>query len=171
MKRHHADSMIVQEIRPIIFGIEDSLVSTLGVVVGIAASGAGRRDVLVAGIILVVVEAISMGSGEYISSKSEEQVRTGANDHLPIQNGLVMWVSYMVAGIVPLSPFILFPTSFAIPIAITLCALVIFSVGAWKARISLRKTSPLRSGLEMLFVSVGAGLIGYLLGVIAAQFK
>ena len=171
MKRHHDQSILVKEIRPIIFGIEDSLVSTLGVVVGIAASGAARRDVLVAGIILVVVEALSMGSGEYISSKSDEQVRTGANDHLPIQNGFVMWVSYMAAGGVPLFPFIFFPNSTAIPVAITVSALVIFSVGAWKARISLRKTGPLRSGLEMLSISVGAALIGFLLGQIASRIS
>lgn len=57
-------------IREVVFGLEDSLVSTLGAVTGIAAGTGNSFVVILSGIVLIFVEALSMSAGSYLSSKS-----------------------------------------------------------------------------------------------------
>jgi len=61
-------------IREIVFGMEDSLVSMLGAVTGVAASTHSTTLVLLTGSVLVVVEALSMSAGSYLSSKSAKEL-------------------------------------------------------------------------------------------------
>lgn len=65
---------LLSRIRDLIFGLEDSLVSTLGVVIGVAAGTADRSVVILSGLVLVAVEAISMAAGSFLSSKSHRQM-------------------------------------------------------------------------------------------------
>jgi len=61
-------------LRSIILGMNDGLISTFTLLVGVAAatlSSAGNAIVILTGIAAMVSGAISMGLGEYISSKSE----------------------------------------------------------------------------------------------------
>ncbi len=62
-------------IRSIILGLNDGLISTFTLLVGVAAatliSTGGNTIVILTGIAAMVSGAISMGLGEYISSKSE----------------------------------------------------------------------------------------------------
>ena len=60
-------------IREIVFGLEDSFVSTLGAVTGIAAGVQNGEIVLLSGVVLVAVESISMAAGSYLSSKSAKE--------------------------------------------------------------------------------------------------
>lgn len=60
--------------REIVFGLEDSFVSTLGTVTGIAVGSGDRYVVLLTGVVLVAVEALSMAAGSYLSSKSADEV-------------------------------------------------------------------------------------------------
>lgn len=57
-------------VREVVFGLEDSLVSTLGTVTGVAVGTHDVFVVLLTGVVLVFVEAISMAAGSYLSSKS-----------------------------------------------------------------------------------------------------
>ena len=61
-------------IRELVFGIEDSLVSTVGVVVGVAAGAHDARIVVLSGAVLIVVEALSMAAGSFLSSKSHREM-------------------------------------------------------------------------------------------------
>lgn len=61
-------------IREIVFGFEDSLVSTLGVITGVAAGTQNAKIVIMTGCVLIVVEALSMAAGSYLSSKSAREV-------------------------------------------------------------------------------------------------
>lgn len=60
--------------REIVFGFEDSLVSTLGVVTGVAIGSRSQFIVLLTGSVLIVVEALSMAAGSYLSSKSAQEI-------------------------------------------------------------------------------------------------
>ncbi len=63
------------QIRQVVFGVEDGLISTLGVLTGIAGGTNNRAVIILSGIIVVLVEALSMGAGTYLSSKSERQAQ------------------------------------------------------------------------------------------------
>ncbi|MBT4349384.1 hypothetical protein HOD19_01220 [bacterium] len=71
---HHQDSKLSENIRELIFGMEDGMVSTLGAVTGIAAGTGDHKIVIVAGLVVVAVESISMGVGSYISNHSVKQL-------------------------------------------------------------------------------------------------
>jgi len=57
-------------VREVVFGLEDSLVSTLGTITGVAVGTHDAFVVMLTGVVLVFVEAISMAAGSYLSSKS-----------------------------------------------------------------------------------------------------
>ena len=61
-------------LRNIIFGISDSLVSTVGLLAGIDVSGTTTRQViLLTGIVYAFVEAFSMAVGSFLSEESVEE--------------------------------------------------------------------------------------------------
>ncbi len=60
-------------LRNIIFGISDSLVSTVGLLAGIDAAGTPRQAILLTGIVYAFVEAFSMAVGSFLSEQSAEE--------------------------------------------------------------------------------------------------
>ena len=56
------------------FGFNDALVSTTGVIVGISTGTGNKQVVILAGVVTILVAALSMGSGQYLSSKSAHQL-------------------------------------------------------------------------------------------------
>ena len=67
---HHSTHR-VGWLRASVLGANDGIVSTASLVVGIAASGAGRGPILVAGVAGLVAGAMSMAAGEYVSVSSQ----------------------------------------------------------------------------------------------------
>ena len=60
-------------LREAVFGTQDGLISTLGALTGIAAGTQNREAVIVAGLVIIVVESLSMAAGSYLSSKSQRE--------------------------------------------------------------------------------------------------
>ena len=58
-------------LRAAVLGANDGIVSTASLVIGVAASSAGRSEVLVAGMAGLVAGAMSMAAGEYVSVSSQ----------------------------------------------------------------------------------------------------
>lgn len=58
-------------LRAAVLGANDGIVSTASLIVGVAAAGAARADVLVAGLAGLVAGAMSMAAGEYVSVSSQ----------------------------------------------------------------------------------------------------
>ncbi len=170
--------LVVSNIREIVFGLEDSLVSTLGALTGIAAGTQNAYIVILSGLVIVVVEALSMSAGSYLSSKSADEAedallaeeggrpdkfRVELRKH-PIRAGVVMGVFYILGGCVPLAPYFLMSLQDALPVSVVLTAVTLFGLGAWSAQFT--KRSPGRSGVEMMIVSLTAAFLGYVVGYI-----
>jgi vacuolar iron transporter family protein len=68
-ERHRTDR--IGWLRASVLGANDGIVSTASLIVGVAAAGAGRPDVLVAGVAGLVAGALSMAAGEYVSVSSQ----------------------------------------------------------------------------------------------------
>lgn len=76
MSRHyrHTESHLVSRIgwlRAAVLGANDGIVSTASLIVGVAAAGSGRAEVLTAGLAGLVAGAMSMAAGEYVSVSSQ----------------------------------------------------------------------------------------------------
>jgi VIT1/CCC1 family predicted Fe2+/Mn2+ transporter len=158
MKRLHADY-----IRSIIFGFEDSLVSTTGVIAGVSTGTQDPKIILLAASVTIVVEALSMGAGQFLSERSVHQMEKTHTDNL-VLGGSLMFGSYAVAGIIPLVPVMLFSFPTSVFVSIALAFLSLFALGYIKGKIV--QVSPLRSGVEILAV----GGVATLLGVLAGYF-
>jgi VIT1/CCC1 family predicted Fe2+/Mn2+ transporter len=65
---------LLGEIREVIFGAQDGLVSTLAVVSTVAGATPDRFPILVAGIASALAGIFSMAAGEYTSSKSQREI-------------------------------------------------------------------------------------------------
>ena len=161
--------------REIIFGLEDSFVSTLGTITGIAVVTQSTYIVILSGLVLLAAESSSMGAGSYLSSKTATQARAStsqkqilARHEHPLRAGIVMFIFYVMGGIVPLGPYFLFTIDTAIPISIVLTVLALFGLGIWSAEYTKRPR--LRSGLEMAGISIGAALLGIIVGQLVHQF-
>lgn len=61
-------------VREVIFGTQDGLLTTLGLVSGVGGATSDRYSVLVAGLAGAIAGMIAMGAGAYISSKSQLEV-------------------------------------------------------------------------------------------------
>jgi len=76
--RHLAEerrtSSLLGEIREIVFGAQDGLVSTLAVVATVAGAAGDSYAVIVAGIATALAGIFSMAAGEYIGSKSQREI-------------------------------------------------------------------------------------------------
>ncbi len=73
MPRHLERHLIARVgwLRAAVLGANDGIVSTASLIVGVAASGASREAVLVAGVAGLVAGAMSMAAGEYVSVSSQ----------------------------------------------------------------------------------------------------
>jgi len=58
-------------LRAAVLGANDGIVSTASLLVGVAAAGAGRSELLLAGVAGLVAGAMSMAAGEYVSVSSQ----------------------------------------------------------------------------------------------------
>jgi len=70
----HSEIHMVHRIgwlRAAVLGANDGLVSTASLVVGVAAAGSGKPEVLIAGLAGLVAGAMSMAAGEYVSVSSQ----------------------------------------------------------------------------------------------------
>jgi VIT1/CCC1 family predicted Fe2+/Mn2+ transporter len=70
-KREQHRSGRIGWLRAAVLGANDGIVSTASLVVGVAASGASRGAVLVAGVAGLIAGAMSMAAGEYVSVSSQ----------------------------------------------------------------------------------------------------
>ncbi len=72
--RPHREMHLVSRIgwlRAAVLGANDGIVSTASLILGVAASGADRSALLVAGVAGLVAGAMSMAAGEYVSVSSQ----------------------------------------------------------------------------------------------------
>ncbi|MGB7481455.1 MAG: VIT family protein [Burkholderiaceae bacterium] len=58
-------------LRAAVLGANDGIVSTASLILGVAATGAGTKAILVAGVASLVAGAMSMAAGEYVSVSSQ----------------------------------------------------------------------------------------------------
>jgi VIT1/CCC1 family predicted Fe2+/Mn2+ transporter len=152
--------------RNFIFGVEDSLVSTVGLLSGIAIADVGRETILLTGVVLIFVEAFSMAAGSFLSEASAEEyvARADTQKKLSYTAGIIMFFSYFIAGFIPLFPYIIFPATSALFYSVAFSLLALFVLGAIGGHVS--ETGILKRGIRMAIVGGIAILVGVCAGVL-----
>jgi vacuolar iron transporter family protein len=65
-------------VREIVFGAQDGILTTLGIITGVGAAAGNRFTVIISGMLALFAGALSMGVGEYLGRKSEREVVSAA---------------------------------------------------------------------------------------------
>lgn len=156
----HSDTYL----RNFIFGVEDSLVSTVGLLAGVAAADVSPRAILTTGLVLIVVEGFSMGVGSFLTEETTEEMAGETPDTLEaIKGAATMLVSYCLAGLLPLAPYVFLTGSTAVTISITLSLLGLFGLG-YGTSIYFGRPKPIRRAFKMMMLGGIAVAVGMLIG-------
>jgi VIT1/CCC1 family predicted Fe2+/Mn2+ transporter len=150
--------------RNFIFGVEDSLVSTVGLLSGIAIAGMTTQQIFVTGMVLIFVESLSMSAGSFLSEASAKDFSGDESAH-PKHTyvaAAIMFTSYFVSGFVPLAPYLLLPVGAAFPVSIGVSIAALFVLGV--ASGTLSRVGLVRSGLRMAMVGGAAIAVGVTVG-------
>ena len=67
----------IESIRNVIYGVNDGLTATLGVLSGVGGASVNPRVVLIGGLSAMVASGVSMAGGAYLASKSQREVFEG----------------------------------------------------------------------------------------------
>jgi vacuolar iron transporter family protein len=150
-------------IRSAFFGLQDGLVSTTGVVVGISAGVNDKAIVILASLVAVSVEASSMAAGQYSSEKAVHQMdKTGRHKDSLFLGALIMFFAYLGAGLIPILPVIIIGPPHSSFFSVILALVGLFIVGL--ARGHLTGSKPLRNAIELSIIGGTATAIGLIVG-------
>lgn len=154
--------------RNFIFGAEDALVSTVGLLAGIATAGVSRTDILVTGMVLIFVEAFSMAAGSFSSEyETEEYI---AKRRVPAVHStvsaLIMFLAYFFFGLVTIIPYglVLNGSAYIYSIGVSLISLLILGIASAK----LFKIPIWRNTLRLFIVGAIAIAVGVTVGNIVS---
>ncbi|MDO8515592.1 MAG: VIT1/CCC1 transporter family protein [bacterium] len=151
-------------LRNFVFGVEDSLVSTVGLLSGIAAAGMTKQAIFTTGMVLVFVEAFSMAVGSFLSEYSVEEYQKNKEVPYkkPLIGSLVMFFSYFCAGLIPIIPYVLPMTFWLTRTSILLTLFSLLLLGIISGR--FLNIHPVRQGIRMIIMGGAAILVGVIIG-------
>ena len=156
-------------VRAGVFGVQDGIVSTFGLVMGVAGAQVSPEAVLIAGIAGAVSGAVSMGAGEYVSVKVQRELLEARGDGhdwggtvSPSRAAMANSGLFVLGASFPLLPFLFLVGLPAVATSTVLSVTALFVAGALLTRMT--KRSPVASGMRMLIIGGGAGVLGYLVG-------
>jgi VIT1/CCC1 family predicted Fe2+/Mn2+ transporter len=158
-------------IRDLVYGAIDGVITTFAVVAGVTGGTLSPVTVLVLGIANLLADGLSMGVGNYLGIRSDERVREAQQlpeqEAFPIRHGLATFVAFVIAGAVPLVPYV-FPglTTDRFTLSTILSLAVLFTVGAGRSRVGTGRWWA--NGLEMLGLGAVVGAVAYYAGAFVA---
>jgi vacuolar iron transporter family protein len=155
-------------IRDFVYGANDGITTTFAVVAGVTGGALSARTILIVGAANLFADGLSMGVGNYLSIRSNESARAAIElpeeEASPIRHGAMTFAAFVVAGAVPLLPYVIGSGSFLLCVLLTLGAL--FAVGSTRSFVTVEKWWV--SGLEMLGLGVVVAVAAYASGAVAA---
>lgn len=157
--------MIIHEdyLRSALFGLQDGLVSTTGVVMGISTGVEDKSIIILASLVALTVEASSMAAGQYSSEKAVHQMnKSSKHTDSVLLGAVIMFFSYLVAGLVPITPVLIFNQPDARIFTIIFAFIGLFIIGYVKGKIVAHK--PFRSAVELFIIGAIATSIGLIVG-------
>lgn len=152
-------------LRSVLFGVEDSLVSTTGLIAGLSVGADSKKIVVLGGLIAIAIEAVSMGAGEYLSDDAVQDLdKIKRHRDSPALSGFLMMIAYAGAGLIPLLPILLLPYPMSIAFSVAFALIGLFMLGYIKGKIL--KTNSLKGALKILIVGGVATALGIAVGIL-----
>ena len=141
----------------LVLGMHDALVSTLGLVTGLAFADATQYIIILTGIIAAVSAGLSMTASEYLSQKA------GGNSTTAMWRGVMTGIAYVFTSALLLVPFVLFCNPFvAVSATYIVGVAIIFGFNYLKSKIDAQKFLP--AFIEMLVVCFLVTTVAFAIG-------
>ena len=163
-----------EKLRDFILGAQDGIVNVLGLVLGVASATFDTKVVLIAGLAGLFAESISMGAVAFTSTKAArdyyKSTKRKKEESLyknPLNIGFFVFFATLVGSAVPLLPFFLMSVKLGIIISVILSGIVLFGIGAAKAKLTIGSWK--KSGVEMLMIGLVAAIAGYFIGILLGR--
>ena len=160
-------------IRDLVYGANDGLITTFAVVSGVAGGALSHVAVLVIGAANLAADGVSMGVGNLLAIRADERAREADGlpelETYPWKHGLATLVAFVVAGALPLAPFVLpipADTRFAWSSGSTFLAM--FALGCLRGAVT--REPWWRAGLETLALGAVVAVAAYGAGLLVATF-
>ena len=154
-------------IRDLVYGANDGIITTFAVVSGVAGGALSHTAVLVIGAANLAADGVSMGVGNLMAIRAEERAREAAGlpelERYPWKHGLATLLAFVVAGIIPLVPFVL-PLPGDLRLAWSAAATFATMFGLGAARTLVTSERWWRGGLETLTLGAIVALTAYAAG-------
>ncbi|MFZ2199374.1 MAG: VIT1/CCC1 transporter family protein [Microgenomates group bacterium] len=151
-------------LRNFLFGVEDSLVSTVGLLAGIAAADISTKAILTTGLVLIVVEGFSMGIGSFLTEETTEEMAGQKPETLEaIKGACTMLVSYCAAGLLPLVPYVFLTGQRAVSTSIAISLLGLMGLG-YGTSTYYQRPKPWNRAIKMFLLGGSAVAVGMLIG-------
>ena len=153
-KLRYAGSMVL--------GLNDALVELTGTLAGLTLAFQNTRLIALSGTITGIAAALSMGTSEYLSTKSEE------TDKNPLKASLYTGAAYILTVVLLILPYLLFQ-NYYVALAITL-AIGIAIIAVFNYYIAVAKDEPFkRRFLEMAGLSLGVAALSFVVGLLVRE--
>lgn len=98
-------------IRDLVFGANDGIITTFAVVSGVAGGQLSQLAVLVIGAANLAADGVSMGVGNFLAIRADERAREAEGlpelERHPWKHGVATLLAFVVAGAIPLLPYVL----------------------------------------------------------------
>lgn len=160
-----------------IYGATDGAITTFAVVAGALGASLTSSIVLILGFANLIADGFSMATSDYLSVSSQNDLRHSRKEtktnKSPLKTALATFSAFILAGLIPLLPFVggLFSAdieSMQITLALILTPITFLIIGWFKGSVVGKKR--LSSSIQTLLIgSVAASLafvVGYLLSKI-----
>jgi VIT1/CCC1 family predicted Fe2+/Mn2+ transporter len=162
--------IISRNIKDLIFGANDGIVTTFAVVAGATGAGLPTKIVIIMGVASLLADGFAVGVGNYLGSLSEEEVAEESGKRsrrTTLAPAILSFISFVLAGSLPLMPF-LFGGAGGFISAVITTGIALFVVGAFLGHLVLRRHW-LVLGFQMLFLGGTAAFIAYGIGHLVEQ--
>lgn len=87
-------------LRTLILGGTDGIITIFNIISSIEGSKLNYKYIFILGLSALFSDAISMATGEYLSIKAQD--KTNNKKRKPIENAIVMFISFVIFGSIPL---------------------------------------------------------------------
>jgi VIT1/CCC1 family predicted Fe2+/Mn2+ transporter len=155
-----------------VYGANDGIITTFAVVSGAAGAGLGHTATIILGCANLVADGFSMGASSFLSIRTEADVdrahgrAISENEKRALSRSLATFFGFLVAGLLPLLPFLFGSVTAGREFLISAwsAGIAFFVVGGLRSLVTRR--SFMLSGLEMFVVGGIASALAYGVGFV-----
>lgn len=156
----------------LVYGANDGILTTFAVVAGVTGGALSATAVTIVGMANLLADGLSMGVGNYLSIRTRESAleRQGRPEEeaRPARHGIATFLAFVLAGAVPLAPYLVPGVSDRFLPAVVLALGALFGVGAARSLVTASRWWV--SGLEMLGLGALVASVAYATGAWVARF-